>query len=124
MTKKRAIVSYEKLTIDQKKQLLVAFPDGFAEGMTQIKTPTGETLDALLWETEEIIYLVKLKKQLGKPVKAPIDDDEEVDEEDFEDDIPDDVKEDETETEDDDVEDNYDVADETEEEEEEGDEGK
>lgn len=116
MTKKRAIVSYEKLTIDQKKQLLVAFPDGFAEGMTQIKTPTGETLDALLWETEEIIYLVKIKKQLGKPVKAPIDDDEEVEEEDFEDDIPDDVKEDETE--DEDVEDNYDVAEETEEEEE------
>ena len=113
MTKKRAIVSYDKLTIDQKKQLLVAFPDGFSEGMTQIKTPTGETLDALLWETEEIIYLVKLNKPVGKPVKAPIDDDDE-DEEDFEDDIPDDVKEDETE--DDDVEDDYDVADETEEE--------
>ena len=113
MTKKRAIVSYDKLTIDQKKQLLVAFPDGFSEGMTQIKTPTEETLDALLWETEEIIYLVKLNKPVGKPVKTPIDDDEE-DEEDFEDDIPDDVKEDETE--DDDVEDDYDVADETEEE--------
>jgi hypothetical protein len=115
MTKKRAIVSYDKLTIDQKKQLLVAFPDGFSEGMTQIKTPTGETLDALLWETEEIIYLVKLNKPVGKPVKAPIDDDDE-DEEDFEDDIPDDVKEEETE--DDDVDDDYDVADETEEEEE------
>jgi hypothetical protein len=113
MTKKRAIVSYDKLTIDQKKQLLVAFPDGFSEGMTQIKTPTGETLDALLWETEEIIYLVKLNKPVGKPVKAPIDDDED-DEEDFEDDIPDDVKEEETE--DDDVDDDYDVADETEEE--------
>ncbi len=113
MTKKRAIVSYDKLTIDQKKQLLVAFPDGFSEGMTQIKTPTGETLDALLWETEEIIYLVKLNKPVGKPVKAPIDDDDD-DEEDFEDDIPDDVKEEETE--DDDVDDDYDVADETEEE--------
>lgn len=115
MTKKRAIVSYDKLTIDQKKQLLVAFPDGFSEGMTQIKTPTGETLDALLWETEEIIYLVKLNKPVGKPVKAPIDDDDD-DEEDFEDDIPDDVKEEETEN--DDVDDDYDVADETEEEEE------
>jgi hypothetical protein len=115
MTKKRAIVSYDKLTIDQKKQLLVAFPDGFSEGMTQIKTPTGEILDALLWETEEIIYLVKLNKPVGKPVKAPIDDDDD-DEEDFEDDIPDDVKEEETE--DDDVDDDYDVADDTEEEEE------
>lgn len=109
MTKKRAIVSYDKLTIDQKKQLLVAFPDGFSEGMTQIKTPTGETMDALLWETEEIIYLVKLNKPVGKPVKAPIDDDDD-DEEDFEDDIPDDVKEEEDV--DDDVDDDYDVADE------------
>jgi hypothetical protein len=116
MTKKRAIVSYDKLTIDQKKQLLVAFPDGFSEGMTQIKTPTGEILDALLWETEEIIYLVKLNKPVGKPVKAPIDDDDD-DDDDFEDDIPDDVKEEETE--DDDVDDDYDVADDTEEEEDE-----
>lgn len=115
MTKKRAIVSYDKLTIDQKKQLLVAFPDGFSEGMTQIKTPTGETMDALLWETEEIIYLVKLNKPVGKPVKAPIDDDED-DEEDFEDDIPDDVKEEEDV--DDDVDDDYDVADEDDEDEE------
>lgn len=115
MTKKRAIVSYDKLTIDQKKQLLVAFPDGFSEGMTQIKTPTGETMDALLWETEEIIYLVKLNKPVGKPVKAPIDDDED-DEEDFEDDIPDDVKEEEDV--DDDVDDDYDVADEEDEDEE------
>ena len=108
MTKKRAIVSYDKLTIDQKKQLLVAFPDGFSEGMTQIKTPTGETLDALLWETEEIIYLVKLNKPVGKPVKAPVDDDDD-DEEDFEDDIPDDVKEEDPADDDDD--DDYDVAD-------------
>lgn len=115
MTKKRAIVSYDKLTIDQKKQLLVAFPDGFSEGMTQIKTPTGETMDALLWETEEIIYLVKLNKPVGKPVKAPIDDDDD-DEEDFEDDIPDDVKEEEDV--DDDVDDDYDVADEEDEDEE------
>jgi hypothetical protein len=110
MTKKRAIVSYEKLSIDQKKQLLVAFPDGFSENMTQIKTPTGETLDALLWETEEIIYLVKLNKPMGKPVKAPVDDD---DDDDFEDDLPiDDVKGDDDDLADEEEEDTYDVADE------------
>lgn len=117
MTKKRAIVSYDKLTIDQKKQLLLAFPDGFSEGMTQIKTPAGETLDALLWETEEIIYLVKLNKPMGKPVKAPVDDDDD-DEEDFEDDIPDDVKEEEDPADDDD-DDDYDVADDEDDEEDE-----
>lgn len=74
MTKKRAIVSYEKLTIDQKKKLELAFPDGFGGAMTQIKTPTGETLDAVMWETEEIIYLVKIVKPQSKSVS--LDDDE------------------------------------------------
>jgi hypothetical protein len=76
MSKKRAIVSYEKLTIEQKKELLVAFPDGFSSGMTQIKTPTGEILDALLWETEEVIYLVKLNRMPTKPVVSDDDDDD------------------------------------------------
>ncbi|MDD2983139.1 MAG: hypothetical protein PHQ74_07100 [Crocinitomicaceae bacterium] len=107
MTKKRAIVSYDKLSIDQKRQLEVAFPDGYSEGMTQIKTPTGETLDALLWDTEEVIYLIKLNKPVGKPIK-PVDDDDDEEEDDFEEvavdskDVEDDVADDE--------EDDYDKA--------------
>ncbi|MES2587881.1 MAG: hypothetical protein V4622_02805 [Bacteroidota bacterium] len=110
MSKKRAIVSYDKLSIDQKKLLLLAFPDGFSEGMTQIKTPTGETLDALLWETEEIIYLVKINKPTLK-AKSVDDEDDDFDEDD---DLvkADEVKvDDEDEFADDDVEDEYDVAD-------------
>lgn len=109
MTKKRAIVSYDKMSIDQKKQLLIAFPDGFSSGMTQIKTPTGETLDALLWETEEIIYLVKIPKPSVKAKSVDDDDD------DFDEDLPKvaDVKGDEEdEFADDDADDDYDVADE------------
>ena len=110
MTKKRAIVSYDKLTIDQKKQLLIAFPDGFSEGMTQIKTPTGETLDALLWETEEVIYLIKLNKPVAKPIKAPVDDDEDDEDEDFDEVDVKDVKDVEDDADEEDDED-YDVAD-------------
>jgi hypothetical protein len=108
MTKKRAIISYEKLSIDQKKQLLIAFPDGFSSGMTQIKTPTGETLDALLWETEEIIYLVKIPKP---SVKAKSVDD---DEDDFDEELPkyDDVKGEEEDSFEEEEDDDYDVADE------------
>lgn len=107
MTKKRAIISYDKLSIDQKKQLLLAFPDGFSSGMTQIKTPTGETLDALLWETDEIIYLVKIPKPSVKT--KSVDDDED----DFDEELPkfDDVKGEEEEFEEEEEED-YDVADE------------
>lgn len=104
MSKKRAIVSYDRLTVEQRKKLEETFPDGYANAMTQIKTPTGETLDAILWETEEIIYLVKLLKPSGKSVSV---------EEDEEDDIlvPLDVKvEDEDVEDDDDDDDSYDDA--------------
>jgi len=108
MSKKRAIVSYEKLSIDQKKELLVAFPDGFSEGMTKITTPTGEVLDALLWETEEVIYLVKLNRTFTKPVVTD-DDEDDFEEDDLVKIDPSIAEEGDT---DDDVEDDYDVADE------------
>jgi hypothetical protein len=85
MTKRRSIISYDKLTIEQKKQILRDYPDGYINHLTTIKTPTGEILDALIWETEEVIYLVKINKIMSKP--KPIADD---DDEDFDDDLDDD----------------------------------
>ena len=84
MTKKRAIVSYENLSIEQKKGILKDFPDGYMDHLSQIKTPTGDILNALIWETEETIYLVKFPKM--KVISADDDDD------DFDDDIDSDVK--------------------------------
>jgi hypothetical protein len=82
MSKKKSIISYDKLNIEQKKQLLMAFPDGFAGATTKMTNPiTGEIYDSLLWETEEVIYLVKLPKVA---VKSPsVEEDEEDFEEDF-----------------------------------------
>lgn len=107
MSKKRAIISYDKLTIDQKKQILKDFPDGYINHLTTIKTPTGEVLDALIWETDEIIYLVKINKI--KPKAAVVDDDED----DFEDDFDkvDDLKDDDLDADDDDDEEDYDKPD-------------
>ncbi len=85
MTKKRAIVSYENLSIEQKKGILRDFPGGYMEHLSQIKTPTGDLLNALIWETDEIIYLVKFPKM--KAISADDDDDDD----DF-DDIESDVK--------------------------------
>lgn len=95
MTKKRAIVSYEKLTIEQKKEILKEFPDGYVNHMTQIKTPTGEMMDALIWETEETIYLVKFLK-VHRPIVSDDDDDDDDDIDDIEgaDDVKDDIDDD------------------------------
>lgn len=107
MSKKRAIISYDKLTIDQKKQILKDFPDGYMNHLTTIKTPNGEVLDAFVWDTDEIIYLVKIKKIIPKQVAT---DDED---EDFIDDVEsaDDVKDDDLES-DDEEEEEYDKPDE------------
>lgn len=106
MSKKKSIISYDKLNIDQKKQLLIAFPDGFSGNTSKMTNPiTGEIFDSLLWETEEIIYLVKLPKTT---VKSPsVDDDEEDFEEDFD---AVDAKGDDDESTDDDEDDSYDDA--------------
>jgi len=108
MSKKRAIISYDKLTIDQKKQILRDFPDGYINHLTTIKTPTGETLDALIWETDEVIYLVKVTVVPKKPVVSDDDDDD-----DFIDDVDsaDDIKDDDLDS-DDEEEDDYDQPDE------------
>jgi len=82
MTKRRGIISYDKLTVEQKKQILRDYPDGYINHLTTIKTPNGETLDALIWETDEVIYLVKIKQPAIKQVK-----DDDVEEDDFEDEL-------------------------------------
>lgn len=102
MSKKKSIVSYEKLTIEQKKELLIAFPEGFAGATTKMTNPiTGEVFDSLLWETEEIIYLVKLPKLKMKSPSVDDDDDDDLDEDldaidgkDDDDDLGDDEEED------------------------------
>ena len=106
MSKRRAIISYDKLTIDQKKQILKDFPDGYINHLTTIKTPTGEMLDALMWETDEVIYLVKINKVV--PKAADVDDeDDDFEEDEFE---KVDVKDDEMDS-DDDEEEDYDKPD-------------
>ena len=108
MSKRRSIISYDKLTIEQKKQILREFPDGYINHLTSIKTPTGEMLDALIWETEEVIYLVKINKIAPKP--APVEEEDEEFEDDFD---KVDVKDDELD-EDEDEDDDYDQPDEDE----------
>jgi hypothetical protein len=82
MTKRRGIISYDKLTVEQKKQILRDYPDGYINHLTTIKTPNGETLDALIWETYEVIYLVKIKQPAIKQVNN-----DDVEEDDFEDEL-------------------------------------
>lgn len=108
MSKRRSIISYDKLTIDQKKQILKDFPDGYINHLTTIKTPTGEALDAFVWETDEIIYLVKINKTIPKPAVVDEEDD------DYNEDLDkvDGMKDDDLDSDDEEEEDEYDQPDE------------
>lgn len=108
MSKRRAIISYDKLTIEQKKQILKDFPDGYINHLTTIKTPTGEMLESLLWETDEVIYLVKINRTTPKPTAILDDEDDDFEEDDLE---KVDVKDDELDA-DDEEEPDYDTPDE------------
>ena len=114
MSKRRSIISYDKLTIEQKKQILREFPDGYINHLTSIKTPTGEILDALIWETEEVIYLVKINKVMGK-LKSVADAEDDDFEEELDEKAPD-LKDDDLED-DDDEEEEYDKPEEDDDEE-------
>lgn len=83
----------------------MVYPDGFSGNTSKMTNPiTGEVFDSLLWETDEMIYLVKLPKLT---LKSPsVDDDE--DDEDFEDDFDAvDAKDDDDSVDDDDDDDSY-----------------
>lgn len=105
MSKRRAIISYDKLTIEQKKQILKDYPDGYINHLTTIKTPNGEMLDALIWETEEVIYLVKINKITPK-VKPIADEEEDEFDEEFDKDPG--IKEDDMDDDEDEEDDDYD----------------
>lgn len=104
MSKRRSIISYDKLSLEQKKQILKDFPDGYINHLSSIKTPNGEVLDALIWETEEIIYLVKINKIT--PKAAVVEEEEDDFEEDF--DKVDDLNDDSLDSDEEEEEDEYD----------------
>ena len=79
MAKKRSIVSYDKLSPELRKALLKSFPDGFGSALTEIKTPNGESLEAVMWETDEIIYLVKITTMLTNALNLDEDDEDDDD---------------------------------------------
>ena len=75
-TKKRTLISYEKLTPEQRKALNRSFPDGYTSKMTELKMPSGEEFRTLVWETDEMVYLVKFHKTKALTIDDDDDDDD------------------------------------------------
>ncbi len=83
--KKRTMISYDRLSIEQKKDILRDFPEGYVNFLTDLKLPNGEEYKTLLWETDEMIYLIKFPK--SKAISADDDDDDDEDDDEIGDEI-------------------------------------
>lgn len=68
------MVSYEKLDPSLKKELLKQYPDGFEDAAMRIDAPTP--FYAVLFEAEDVTYLVKLTNYV---VTSSLDDDDDDD---------------------------------------------
>jgi hypothetical protein len=81
MEKKKRIISQENLEPKVLEMFLKKYPNGFTGFVQNITSPKGENLHVVPLETDDSIFLVKVKVV----VKKTRDDE---DEEDFGDDIP------------------------------------
>lgn len=58
--KKRVITVFEKLDETLQEQLKLVYPDGFSQNLIKFKNKEGEMVSALRFETDEVVYLVKM----------------------------------------------------------------
>ncbi len=58
--KKRVVTSYKNLSEDLQELLKTQYPNGYTDSMMRIDKPNGDFFYAVILETEEINYLVKI----------------------------------------------------------------
>lgn len=58
--KKRVVISYKNLAEDLQEQLKAQYPNGYTDSMMRIDKPNGDFFYAVILETDEINYLVKI----------------------------------------------------------------
>ena len=73
-SKPRIIKSFEKLEEEIQEQIKLAYPEGFSEHLIAFKNGKGERVSALLFETEEKIYMVKMSVSVAEQIIADDDD--------------------------------------------------
>ncbi len=63
MNKPRVLKAFEKLDIEIREQIKLAYPAGFREHLVKFQNKDGDWLSGLPFETEDKYYLVKMTMQ-------------------------------------------------------------
>jgi hypothetical protein len=72
-TKKRVVISYNNLSPELQAELKKAYPLGFTDSMIRIEKSPGDFFYAVVFETPEVSYLVKVDVKVDG---GPTDDDD------------------------------------------------
>lgn len=74
-TKKRLAVSYHNLPVELQEELKRKYPNGYTEAMIRIDKPSGDFFYAVVLDTEEISYLVKIDVKVDGNIEEEEDKD-------------------------------------------------
>jgi hypothetical protein len=74
MSKPRVVKDFEKLDVAIQEQIKLRYPLGFSKHLITFKNARGEFVSALLFETDEIYYLVRMTKQEAREIIRDDDD--------------------------------------------------
>ena len=74
MSKPRVIKDFDKLDVSIQEQIKLQYPLGFSKHLITFKNAKGEMASALLFETEEVYYLVRMTKQKARDIIEKDDD--------------------------------------------------
>lgn len=69
-TKKRLIISQHNLPQELQEQLRLQYPNGFTDAMIRIDKGPGDFFYAVVLETEDINYLVKVDVKIDDDIRT------------------------------------------------------
>ena len=66
--RKRIITAFEKLDDTIQEQVKLVNPEGFIKNLIEFKNKQGELITALRFETDEVIYMIKMTVRKAKQI--------------------------------------------------------
>ena len=74
-SKKRVVVSYKNLTPELQEEIKKQYPNGYTDSMLRVDKGPGDFFYAIMLETEEVSYLVKVDVKVDDQVEDEDDKD-------------------------------------------------
>lgn len=74
-SKKRVVVSYKNLSPELQEEIKKQYPNGYTDSMLRVNKGPGDFFYAIMLETEEVSYLVKVDVKVDDQVEDEDDKD-------------------------------------------------